>query len=117
MNSHKEGQSTDCGSGSRRSFCKARVPKGQEATISGTKDREAGPPVHRVSASIKTVPFDPCPSDVEAADDKGPQEQREGVAREDHVDLALQCTPRKQVCHEQARDFTSDFPSLVKVYS
>ena len=37
----------------------------------------------------------------------------EGAARQDHVDLALRRTPRKQDCQEQARVFTSDFPSLI----
>ena len=42
-----------------------------------------------------------------------PTSAAEGAARQDHVDLALRCTPRKQDNQEQARVFTSNFPSLV----
>ena len=73
------------GAEARRSFCKAGGPKGQAAAIPGTRDREAGPP--RPIDAIYSVPTEMICTMVEAATTSMLQEQPEGAARPDRVDL------------------------------
>jgi hypothetical protein len=69
--------------------------EGTGAAFPGSRVREAGPPVpslhHRRSLSL-IVGIDRTM--IEAGDDKRPQEQPEGAARGDRVDLRRRRAPR-----------------------